>query len=56
MGLIDALLDLIIAFVLVYVGVTILWSLNPILGVLFAIVAIYFVLRSVSRATGARGI
>jgi hypothetical protein len=52
MGLIDALLGLIIAFVLVYVGAVILWSINPILSVLFGIIAIYVIVRSVGRGGG----
>jgi hypothetical protein len=52
-ALIDTIIGLIVALVLVYVGGVILWSLNPILGVLFIIVALYVVLRSIGR--GSRG-
>ena len=42
---IDAIISLIIAFILIYVGAVILWSLNPFFAVLFVLDALYIGLR-----------
>jgi len=47
MGIIDSLISVIIALVLVYVGVAILWAINPILAILFVLLAAYIFVRGV---------
>ena len=41
---VGSLMDLLIAFILIYVGVTVLYSVNPFLGVLFVIFALYLLI------------
>lgn len=47
MGAADSLIAVLFAFIVVYVGWTILYPLNPFLAVLFIIFALYVVFRSV---------
>lgn len=52
MGAFDAVLSLLIAFVLIYVGAVVLWSLNPIFAVLFVLAALYIALRGLRKTDG----
>ena len=49
MGLVDAIVSLLIAVILIYVGAVIVWSLNPLLAVLFVIFALYVAARTVAK-------
>ena len=42
-----SLMNLLIAFILIYVGVTVLYSVNPFLGVLFVIFALYILVSGI---------
>ena len=52
MGLVDAIVELLIAVLLVYVGAVIIWSLNPILAVLFILAALYILARTIAKRSG----
>jgi len=49
LGLVDAIVSLLIAVILIYVGAVIVWSLNPLLAVLFVIFALYVAARTVAK-------
>jgi ABC-type polysaccharide/polyol phosphate export permease len=44
---ISSLMNLLIAFILIYVGVTVLYSVNPFLGILFVIFALYILISAI---------
>ena len=52
MGAVDAIISLLIAFVLIYVGAVILWSLNPIFAVVFVLLALYIAARGLGKGDG----
>ena len=47
MGLIDRMVGLMFAFVVLYVGWTIIYPVNPILAVLFILLGLFVIIRSV---------
>ena len=49
MGAVDAVISVLIAFILIYVGAVVLWALNPFLAVLFVVAALYIALRGLGR-------
>jgi len=49
LGAEDVIVSLIVAIILIYVGAVIIWSLNPLLAVLFVAFAVYVVARSVAK-------
>jgi hypothetical protein len=53
-GVIDGLVGLVFAFIILYVGWTIIYALNPILAVLFIILGVYVVFRVLAEGGGFR--
>ena len=51
-GAADAIISLLIAFILIYVGAVILWPLNPLFAVLFVIFALYVAFRGLGKRSG----
>jgi 4-hydroxybenzoate polyprenyltransferase len=51
-GLIDSLVTLLIAVILLYVGFAILYPINPLVAILFVILALYIVVRFASKGKG----
>lgn len=49
MGLVDSLIGLLVAVIIIYVGAIVIWSLNPIFAIFFAIIAILIAARAVAR-------
>ena len=49
-GAADAIISLLIAFILIYVGAVILWPLNPLFAVLFVIFALYVAFRGLGKS------
>jgi len=45
----DAVIGLLFAFVVIYVGAVILWSFNPLFAVLFVLVALFITIRATAR-------
>ena len=51
MAIVDAVIGLLLAFVVIYVGAVILWSFSPLFAVVFVLVALFITIR----ATAGRG-
>ena len=51
-GAADAIISLLISFILIYVGAVILWPLNPLFAVLFVIFALYVAFRGLGKGNG----
>ncbi len=48
-GVIESLVSLLIAVIIIYVGIQILWPINPFLAIIFVLFALYFLLRTAGR-------
>jgi ABC-type bacteriocin/lantibiotic exporter with double-glycine peptidase domain len=51
-SIIDSIIELLIAVVMIYVGAVILYNLNPVFGILFVLLALYILFRTVSKGKG----
>jgi len=52
LGAVDTIIELLIAIFILYAGAVIVWSLNPLLAVLFVVVALYILVRTLAKSKG----
>jgi hypothetical protein len=46
LAIVDAVIGLLLAFVVIYVGAVILWSFSPLFAILFVLVALFITIRA----------
>ena len=46
MAIADAVIGLLLAFVVIYVGAVVLWSFNPLFAILFVLVALVITIKA----------
>jgi hypothetical protein len=52
LGAVDSIIELLIAIFILYAGAVIVWSLNPLLAVLFVVVGLYILVRALAKSKG----